>query len=76
MEIIKQLAALGNTGAHTEGYVDRAKGKFAYRKVDGPITVDMIAAHLDGTQPLGMYLNVDEAQQKSPSPVPSPTPLN
>lgn len=65
MEIIKQLAALGNTGAHTEGYVDRAKGKFAYRKVDGPITVDMIAAHLDGTQPLGMYLNVDEAQQKS-----------
>ncbi|WP_157973537.1 PriCT-2 domain-containing protein [Tropicimonas sp. IMCC34043] len=65
MEIIKQLAALGNTGAHTEGYVDRAKGKFAYRKVDGPITVDMIAAHLNGTQPLGMYLNVDEAQQKS-----------
>ena len=28
MEIIKQLVALGNTGAHTEGYVDRAKGKF------------------------------------------------
>ncbi|GHE02174.1 hypothetical protein U879_17545 [Defluviimonas sp. 20V17] len=65
MELIKQIAALASAEAHAEGYPDKKTGKFTYRKVEGAITPKMLAAHLDGTQPLGMYLNVDAQQQKS-----------
>ena len=67
MNTIDQIVSLANAKAHTEGYKDRKTGKFAYRKVDGPITPDMIAKHLDGSQPLGMYLNVDDELKHSHS---------
>ncbi|AQS48749.1 hypothetical protein BMG03_13805 [Thioclava nitratireducens] len=63
MSVIEQIVALADTRAHTQGY--NAKGKFAYRKVESPITPEQIDAHLNGSQPLGMYLNVDEQRQKS-----------
>ncbi|SLN76521.1 DUF5906 domain-containing protein [Roseisalinus antarcticus] len=56
MNIVEQIVALADKQAHTEGFFDRKKGKYAYRKVEGPITLDKIAKHLDGSQPLGMYM--------------------
>lgn len=53
------IIALGDPAQHTMGFTDRT-GKFAYKKMEGAITPDKLARHIDGTQPLGMYLVTDK----------------
>lgn len=53
---IEDIIALCSAESHGEGYLDRAKQKWAYTSEPGPITPDMLRTHLDGGKPLGMHL--------------------
>ena len=60
---LKEIIALADQRRHTEGWWDRKKGKIAYRPVDGALTQDALATRPE--HGFGIYLNVDDAQEKS-----------
>lgn len=55
MDSLKQIAALAGPG-YSE--LHWKNGKKAYYPKDGEITDDVIRAHLDGSQPIGINMNV------------------
>ncbi len=57
MDTLKQIAALAGPG-YSE--LHRKDGKKAYYPKDGEITEDVIRAHLDGRQPIGINMNVGD----------------
>lgn len=57
IEQLKQIADLAGPG-YSE--LKRSGGKKAYYSVDAEITEDVIRAHLDGSQPIGINMNVGD----------------
>lgn len=57
MEELKQIAALAGPGNSELHWKD---GKKAYYPKDGAITDEVIRAHLDGSQPIGINMNVGD----------------
>lgn len=57
MDSLKQIAALAGPGYSELHWKD---GKKAYYPKDGEITDEVIRAHLDGSQPIGINMNVGD----------------
>ena len=57
MEELKQIAALAGPGYSELQWKD---GKKAYYPKEGEVTGDVIRAHLDGSQPIGINMNVGD----------------
>jgi hypothetical protein len=57
MDGLKQIAALAGPGYSELHWKD---GKKAYYPVEGTITDEVIRAHLDGSQPIGINMNVGD----------------
>lgn len=60
MEKIKQLRPITELAGPGYSKMHRRNGKKAYYATDGEITDDVIRAHLDGTQPIGINMNVGD----------------